>query len=326
MSIITRFKSTAQERYHNLSTSHQTLLQAIQLAVANFFRDAIAGTAAAGMAYYFLFSIFPLTLLITVLMGHYMGVIYVQDELDLALNMFLPAEAVKFIVTTINGIVSQQEPFGIMGLLGLTWAGLGLLGEVTRVLDVIFNVPRPRTLFQQRVIASMMVLVLIIMFFGVFLTLGLLRLMAAFMFNHTWVWLVVALRMTPVSMNVLIFALVFRRIPNCEVSWDAIWPAAILGGFGWELARIILNWYLGLSTRYSVIYGSISVAIVLMLWAYFMSMVFLLSAELCARLNDWILHHNQSITLTYVAPLQEDIKAELKQEVAAELVSQRTRR
>jgi membrane protein len=71
-----------------------------------------------------------------------------------------------------------------------------------------------------------------------------------------------------------------------------VWPAAIFGAIGWELAKIGFSWYLTNVANYQFIYGSIATAIVLLFWAYLLASLFLLSAEFCAQLNEWILENN----------------------------------
>ena len=292
---IARSKLSLQEWFVNLPEEEKTLLAALNLAFRNFMRDTVAGPASAGMAFYFTFSVFPLTMLVTVVLGHFLGLIFVQDEIDLALSMFLPHDAVQLLLGTINGIISQQQTFGIAALLALTWSALGLLGEITRVLDIVFNAPKPHSLFQQRLMAVIMIVALTVLLSCMVVLLGLLHLMTIFSFNHTWIWLIVALRVTPISLNIVIFALIFKNIPNCKVSWDAIWPAAILGGFGWETIRLSLNWYISNVGKFSLIYGGLSVVMVLMVWAYSGATIFMLSAEVCARLNDWFAQREQHL-------------------------------
>jgi uncharacterized BrkB/YihY/UPF0761 family membrane protein len=41
------------------------------------------------------------------------------------------------------------------------------------------------------------------------------------------------------------------------------------------------------------IYGGIATAIVLLLWAYLISAIFLFSAELCAQLNQWFIARHE---------------------------------
>lgn len=270
-----------------LTPAHQSLIGAIRLAFANFMRDGITGTAASGMAYYFIFSIFPITLLMAVAIGHIATPVFAQEEITSALSIFLPHDAVKLIHDNLGFVAGQEQEFGILAVLGLGWSSLGILAEITRVLDVVFNVPVPRTMLQQRLLAALMLASLVILLMFLFITLGILRLITVLMLDHMWFWVWVALRMLPVSLNMGVLALLFYRIPNCEVRSGAIWPASIVGAFGWELVRLGFNWYIGHVARYSIVYGSISVVMILMLWSYLVSLVFLLSAEICARLNDW---------------------------------------
>ena len=94
----------------------------------------------------------------------------------------------------------------------------------------------------------------------------------------------------------VIFALLFRYVPAREVHWDAVWPAAIVGAVGWELAKSGFVWYTSSVANVQFIYGGIATAIVLLLWAYLIAAIFLFSAELCAQLNQWfIVRHEKEL-------------------------------
>ena len=92
----------------------------------------------------------------------------------------------------------------------------------------------------------------------------------------------------PLGLNVAIFALLFRYIPQMHVRWDAIWPAAVLGGIGWELSKSLFVWYINNFANYSVIYGSLGTVIVMLFWAYLSAAILLLAADLCAAINQWL--------------------------------------
>jgi uncharacterized BrkB/YihY/UPF0761 family membrane protein len=47
----------------------------------------------------------------------------------------------------------------------------------------------------------------------------------------------------------------------------------------------------------SVVYGGIAAVIILMLWAYLIASIFLLSAELCAELDAWLGAHREPETM-----------------------------
>lgn len=280
-----RMKGIIQS-YYTPSPTQAAILRALLRAFQNFLRDGITGTAASGMAYYFIFSVFPLTLLVAVFMGRFLGPIFAQEEITEILSIFFPLEAVQLIHDNIGHMIGNEQSFGLAALIGLTWSSLGVLSEVTRVLDNVFYVPMPRTFIQQRLIALVMIFMLLVMLVFIFLTLAALRLVEVFMLGQPIIWVYISLRFLPFGIGLLIYAALLKNIPNNFVSWNAVWPAAIMGAAGWEGVRFGLSWYIGNATRYSMIYGSISVVIVLLLWAYLMSLVFLLSAEICARLNE----------------------------------------
>jgi uncharacterized BrkB/YihY/UPF0761 family membrane protein len=87
----------------------------------------------------------------------------------------------------------------------------------------------------------------------------------------------------------MIFALLFRYVPARRVYWDAVWPAAIFGAIGWEIAKTGFSWFLNNVANYQFVYGAIAAGIILLFWAYLIASIFLLSAEICAQLNEWLL-------------------------------------
>jgi len=102
--------------------------------------------------------------------------------------------------------------------------------------------------------------------------------------------------------------LLFRYVPARHVYWDAVWPAALIGAIGWEVAKTIFGWYLGNVANYQFVYGGIATGIVLLFWAYLIAWLFLFSAELCARLNEWLIQQ-----IDRENPLPEEQRAFLSQ-------------
>ena len=98
----------------------------------------------------------------------------------------------------------------------------------------------------------------------------------------------------PLGLNMVIFALLFHYVPARRVYWDAVWPAALFGGVGWELAKQAFSWYLTNFANFDLVYSTIATVIVLLLWAFLLASIFLFSAELCAQLNDWFLFQHEA--------------------------------
>lgn len=256
-------------------------------AITNFFRDGMRGSAA--LAFYAILSIFPLTLLFAVGISRIVGPAVAQEQIANGLSLFLPEDTVVLLQDNLVSALEQGRQFGLVAIAGLLWAGTGLFSNVTFSLDVIFQVPSNRSLWRQRVIAAFMALILIILVGASFLTAGVLRLVQAALLNQPNVWVTIGSYFLPIGLNMVIFAMLFRYVPARHVYWDAVWPAAIFGAFGWEMARLGFAVFIENIANYQFVYGGIATVIVLQFWAYLISAVFLFSAELCARLNEWFI-------------------------------------
>lgn len=261
-------------------------------AVNNFRRDGLRGAAA--LAFYSILSIFPLTLLVAIGISQILGPAVAQEQIANGLSLFVPVESVELLQDNLASALAQGRQFGLVAIAGLIWAGTGMFNNITWSLDVIFQVPSSRSLWRQRVIAAFIALMLIFLVAASFLTAGVLRLIQAVLLNQPNIWLTISTYFLPIGLNMVIFAMLFRYIPARHVYWDAVWPAAIFGAMGWELARWLFGLYLTNIANYQFIYGGIATAIVLQFWAYLVAAVFLFSAELCARLNDWYLNSQEA--------------------------------
>jgi len=249
---------------------------------------------AATLAYYAIFSVFPLTLLIAVGIGNLVGPAVAQEQIINGLNLFLPEATVFDIQSTVQGALGESQSFGLVAIIGLGWAATGLFSNITLALDTIFGIEAIRSFWRQRLLAIIMGLTLLVLVLASFATSGILRLISLFLLDRPNVWVTIGIFFLPLGLDVVIFGLLYRYIPARHVHWDAVWPAALLGALGWELAKRAFEWYLSNLATYSVIYGGIATGIVLLFWAYLIASIFLFSAELCARLNEWIIDQENS--------------------------------
>ena len=268
----------------------------LQRAVANFISYGLRQAAA--LSYYAIFSIFPLTLLIASLLSHLVGPVVGANAnlatvpIGIGIEPFLPPAAtslLKLFQENLSQAVAQGASFSILAILGLIWSGLGLFSNITTSLDFIFHVPSNRSLWRQRLTAVAMALVLVVLIATSFVTSAVLRLVSALLLERPNLWLSIGSIFLPLGLDMVIFALLFRFVPSRRVHWDAVWPAAIFGAVGWELAKTAFGWYLLNVANYQFVYGTLSTGIVLLFWAYVIASIFLLSAEFCAQINEWIL-------------------------------------
>lgn len=91
-------------------------------------------------------------------------------------------------------------------------------------------------------------------------------------------WLIAIL--TSVSVIALIY---HNAVPRTQ-PWHSVLPGATLATALWFVVTMIFGWYLQSYADYSVIYGSLGVAIALLVWMYLISLVILIGAEFNAML------------------------------------------
>jgi membrane protein len=118
-------------------------------------------------------------------------------------------------------------------------------------------------------------------------------LISTIFFNRPSTWISIATIFLPMGLNMVIFVLLFRFVPSKLVYWDAVWPSAIFGAVGWELAKAGFRWYLQNLANYQIVYGGIATVIVLLFSAYLLASIFIFSAELCAQLNEWLARRHE---------------------------------
>ncbi len=285
---IARWQQRATRWWESRDAPTRALPGYLQRAVQRSFR--YDTQRAAALAYYTVFSIFPLLLLLAVGIGRVLGAVSVQAQIASALRLFLPDAAqpiTDLLLESVSQGLTQDSSFTLLALGGLVWSGLGLFTNVSTALDLIFGAQRRRSMWQQRLVAVTMTITLIVLVVLSFLVTGVLLLARTVFFNQASTWINLAFLLVPLGFNITVFVLAFRFVPARPVHWDSVWPAAVFGAVGWELAKAGFGWYLANFANYQLVYGSIATVIVLLFWAFLLASIFLFSAELCAQLNNW---------------------------------------
>jgi membrane protein len=86
--------------------------------------------------------------------------------------------------------------------------------------------------------------------------------------------------------DVALFAVVYRYVPTTRVDWPSILTGSLAASLLWEAAKQLFRAYIESIGVYSAVYGSLGVAIALMMWVYYSSLVFVLGAALIRTLEE----------------------------------------
>jgi membrane protein len=267
--------------------------------VREFGEDDI-GLLGAALAYYAVFSVFPLMLLLLAAVGFVLGSreAVQQQIMDAISRNFAPslAQAIQQALTQVEQNAGAATWIGLITLL------LGASG-VFQQLDVSFNriwkTPKPPqqpTIWQTILTAVHDKLFSFLMVLGV----GVLLIISTVLTGVTNALLgvlsgvpvlggafgfVVGLAIT-LALNTLIFAVLFKYLPNTRVEWADVLLGALLAAILWEIAKRLLAFYIEHSAFASA-YGVIGTVLVLMVWVFFSSQLLFAAAEFTHVYARW---------------------------------------
>lgn len=248
------------------------------------------------IAYYALFSLFPLLLVLMSFSSSILDVGEAQQVILDLLERYLPISR-ELIEANIDHVLRAQGTIGILALLGLFWSASGVFTAMYRAVNRAWGNPKSELFWTEKLygLAVVSVVGLLLIATTVFSTL--VDLVQSWHFPllgwqpladpqaiRLWSWLSAIL---PPLISVVTFIILYRTIPRNRVTWREVWLGGLLAGLIWEAARRIYAWYLAGFARYSLIYGSVGAIIGFLLWSYLSAMILLLGAEFTAQYSHW---------------------------------------
>jgi membrane protein len=253
-------------------------------------KDEVTDRAAA-LSYYFLFALFPALLFLTALLG-YLPVEGLQERLFAYARDVLPSDASSTLERTLKEIVSERRG-GLLsiGVLAALWASSNGMASVISTMNKVWGAREQRSWWWRRLLAVVLTLgfsafiigSLVLMVFG-----GVIGAAVANVFGLGTVFKVVWNAVSiPLVIVCALFGiqLVYYLAPAREREWHWITPGATVALVAWLAMSFGLRMWVGRFANYSATYGSIGGVILLMLWLYLSSVVFLVGAEIDAEVR-----------------------------------------
>jgi membrane protein len=242
----------------------------------------------AALAYYTVFSIVPLLVIVIAMIGLVFGQEAAQSYILEQIKSIVghqSAEAIKEMIQHANkpstGIVAT-----IIAVATLLLGASGLFGQLQDALNTIWGVERKGGggiwgMIKDRFLSFMAVL-------GTgFLLLVSLVLSAALSAIGKWFggWLPgheVLLQ----GLNFLIsfavitglFAMMFKVLPDARIAWNDVWIGAVMTAFLFTVGKFLIGLYLGKSDVASA-YGAAGSLVIVLVWVYYSAQILLFGAE-----------------------------------------------
>lgn len=257
-------------------------------------------TEAVVFGYWAMFSLFPLVMLAVVLATVALGPTSARVQVYRMLNQYIPGGADTLIRVNIEQAITQRGSFGLIGIITLTYGATGLFRNLQSNLRRIFRDKNPRPLLIQILIGVIMMVGLAVLTTASIIISAIFGAVQGEFVQGQPPVLAVGGALIPLAINIILFALMFRLVPQRKISWRSILPAALLGAFIWEIGKHLFGSYVANIANFGIVYGSLGTVIGLLTWTYLTGCLVSLCAEVAVATEDW--HTKQPPAIAVITP------------------------
>jgi membrane protein len=245
---------------------------------------------AAALAFYTLLSIAPLIIIAVAIAGAVLGRGAAREEVTRVLTDTMGTAA----ASAIEGWVDEASRSGgvasLIGALLMLFTASRLATQLRSALNQVWNVDEfqaegfrsiVKHQIRRRLFAFVMVLavgpVLLIVLISRALLIGLHQVLFASS-ALAGIAVQVSQLLFSIGLVTVITAIVFKVVPDTRVGWRSVWVGGLLTSLLFNAGNLVVGLYLGRLTV-AATYGAAGSAVVVLLWLYFSSQLFLLGAE-----------------------------------------------
>ena len=293
-----RAQHLGQSAVHRLESWAPT---AVLVDMARRAGDHQIGDMAASVAYYALFSLFPLLLGMIAFASLFLDQVEVEREMLTLTSQYLPG-AEGLISENIDGVFRFRGTLGLIALVGLVWSASAVFGSVARVLDRAWSVAETHAFHIVRFRSILMVAGVAGLFTLSFLSSTLLQTaenladvdplgLGGFLASGARSLLQGSSLVGSLAFPVLLY----RFAPSQRIPWKDVLFGAIAAGILFEIAKNAFLLYLSRFAQFDRVYGSLSLVIALLLWAYISALILIIGAEFGAAVGRWRRRDTQRI-------------------------------
>ncbi|MBU0494010.1 MAG: YihY/virulence factor BrkB family protein [Chloroflexi bacterium] len=242
---------------------------------------------AATIAYYAFFAVFPLLLFIIVASSFFLEDQITQQQIYTYVEQYIP-QAGRVVQDNIEQVLTARGTIGLVAAISLIWSASGVFSAATRAINRAWGIQEPRPIWEEKLLALSMVLVVSVLFLlSIVASAGASLLNQIMAVGHAWLGTILTIAL-PAGFAFVLLSLMYRLMPHVEVPWRAVLGGAALGAIAWEIGKDLFTLYLVHLARYELIYGQVEAFIVLLLYFYFTGAVLMVGAEFTVVYARWL--------------------------------------
>jgi membrane protein len=245
----------------------------------------------AAIAYYTLFSLPPLLVILVGVAGAVFGADVVQERLTGQVGGLVGESGAAEIQT----MIENAGDFGggslvgkVLGLLALVFGATGAFAQLQQALNRAWEVkPDPSqsgvtNFLTKRVLSFGMVLtiafLLMVSLAASALLSGLFTQIESALGPVGAVFAWIGELVLSLGIFTLLFAAIFKVLPDAEITWRDVWVGALVTALLFVVGKFLIGFYLGRSNPGEA-FGAAGSVVVILVWLYYTSLILLAGAE-----------------------------------------------
>ncbi len=265
-----------------------SILHFIKQVVAEFIDDNVLKYSAA-LAYYTVFSLAPMLIIMITICGILFGQEAVEGRIYIEIRGLVGSPAAIQIQETIKNLhLAKNSPLAtVFSVIVLVIGGTGIFGEIQDSLNKIWGLKIIAKKAWWKLIINRLLSFSLIISLGFVLIVSLmLNALIAIVGNGLnnllsgigKIFIPIIDNVFSFGVTTLLFAIIFKVLPDAKIKWKDIMVGALITSVLFILGKFCIGYYLG-RTNLASVYGAAGSVIIIMLWAYYSSLILYLGAE-----------------------------------------------
>lgn len=244
-------------------------------------------TYASAIAYYALFSLFPLLLIAVSVVARFTDSEAERAAVTEFLLQFVPQQ-VDLVSAQLERIGSTGRGLEVAGTAVVVWVSLGVFRVISQAVNHAWDVEERPGYLRHQLVAFIMLLASGVFLLGVLAWVTLVGMVRSEWFGEVLDVLPaldaiagLSSRTPATLVLIIVVAAVHYFVPATAVRFRDVWPGAVLTGVLWHAAVSGFSWYLAEVADLSF-QGSLATVVTFMVWVYVSAVVFLYGVEFTA--------------------------------------------
>ncbi|MBD2013142.1 YihY/virulence factor BrkB family protein [Microcoleus sp. FACHB-53] len=249
-----------------------------------------ASVMAAALAYYTVFSLAPLLIIVIAIAGAVFGEQAAKGELVMQMQGLIGKDGAQLIQTAIEN-ASQLDPSQgpiptLINIILLLSGASVIFGQLQQSLNRIWKVePKPGNgiidFVRQRLLSFSMVLVIAFLLLVSLVISTILVISGNYLRDlvpgFTYLWHLLNFFVS-LGIVTLLFAMMFKILPDAKIAWKDVWMGAALTALLFDIGKFLLGLYLG-KTSLASAYGAAGSLVIILTWVFYSAQILFLGAE-----------------------------------------------